>query len=132
MKKLILMVSLSFVSLTAVAKTVPASVKAIGMRTVHGEKEVVIETVRQKDGTWKISMGKSHSRVISEADVATMIKEFKKLPKAGRVPASCDRYQINLMLAEGSKTTQRSSCFGPKTKDSDAYLRFSRLMVLAL
>ncbi|MBX2994000.1 MAG: hypothetical protein KF681_04245 [Bdellovibrionaceae bacterium] len=141
MKNLILILALSSFSVGAFAKTspqkatkgtVPAHVQAIGMRTVHGEKEVVIETVRQKDGTWKISMGKTRSRVISEADVATMIKEFKKLPKVERVPASCDRHQINLMLAEGKKTTARSSCFGPKTKNSDAYLRFSRLMVLAL
>ena len=107
-------------------------VTGLWMQTTMGDREVKIETFRR--GTdWKIATGPERSRTISQKDVDYLVGEFRKLPVVKRVPASCDRSRIDIVLKEANgKTQKRSGCFGQTTKHGEAFVRYSRLMILAL
>lgn len=120
---------------TSEKSAVSEKMTEIKVRTVFGDK-VVSFLIQNRDGKSSIEMssnsGVSQRRDLTDRSFQYIVSEFRKLPKAPKIPVGCERARMDV-LVKGLSTQElhKESCFGVKTITSPKYARFAEALTAA-
>lgn len=123
-----------FVMSATFAAKEPTKVSELRTRSIYGDRDVRFLVKNDKG---KISIermidgGNLVSRSLKTKEWDFLVKEFKKLPQAEKIPLECGRARMEVTYLENGNSTNRNSCFGIKTITSESYQKFAQMLALA-